>query len=430
MSIHTEIRQQVFENADRHTELLRAGLEASFEDVHTFQEWVTERLNLLGAATDRFTLSRSDLKDQPAFTEQLDTDPKSIRFGTNVVGQLPGNTDATTVLFAHADKAPVSYRQAASGHGVTFDDSRLVGPGIADDVSGVTATIGAMETLTQGGWTPATSVLIASILGKQLGVGGTYGLVQQHGPAAAAVYTHPAESGQGLNDLKVGSNGLYEAVIELVGSQPTTSETHHPLYAHQGVNPIDAAETIAERLREWTADLADRHSHPGVERAAGTSAGMFVSDVQVDNDERPVFKLPKQCTMRVVLAFPPGASLQTVEDGVRHTVDEAAAEAGLSRVTLRRGDHLADSSEASPDTSVVKSIRASVGAVTGTEPTLYYGHTASDIRYPMQYWDAPTVGFGPRAGAMGEPDEWVDRREYLETISALAAFLVEFTPDA
>ena len=428
MSTREEIQQQVFDNADRHVELLRSGVEASFEDVGTFQEWVVDRLELLGASTEQFTLSHVDLKDHPAFEERLKSNPESLRFGTNVVGELPGDGASKTLLFAHADKSPESYRYVAAGHGVDFDGNRLRAPGIADDVSGITAAIGAIKALAEEGLEPATSVMVASILGKQLGVGGTYGLMQRHGPADAAVYTHPAESGQGLNDLKVGSNGLYEFVVELEGTAPPTSEVHHPLYAHQGVNPLDAATAVTEQLHDWTDELATRYAHSGVEQAAGTSAGLLVSDVSVTDTERPVYQMPSSCTVRAVLAFPPGVSLNTVEGELREVVSRTAAETGVSGVSVRRGDHVADSAAAPEDTPAVQTAVQSIDCVTGRPPEFYYGHTASDIRYPMQYWDAPTVGFGPRAGAMGEPDEWVDREEYLETVSALATFLFEFTP--
>jgi len=430
MSVHEQIRQRVFDRADHHVELLRSGLEASFSDVETFQEWVTDRLDLIGASTEQFTLSHDTLGDQSAFQEQLNTDPESIRLGSNVVGHFPGNAEATTLVFAHADKAPVSYQHVAAGHGIKFNEGRLVGPGIADDVSGVTAAISAIDTLAESGREPATSVMIASILGKQLGVGGTYGLMRRYGPAQAAVYTHPAESGQGLTDLKIGSNGMYEFVVEVEGSQPTTSEVHHPLYQHQGVNPIDVAGEITDRLHGWTDELAAENTHPGVEEVAGTSAGLLVSDIQVDDENRAVYEMPRRSLLRAVLAFPPGVTLDAVTERVQRGVNEAAAEAGTRSVSIRRGDHVADSAEAPTGTAAVRTATDSITAVTDHEPVYYYGHTASDIRYPMLYWDAPTVGFGPRAGAMGAPDEWIDRREYLETISALAVFLVNFEPAA
>ncbi|WP_435181311.1 M20/M25/M40 family metallo-hydrolase [Halorussus sp. AFM4] len=434
MTVHHEIKQRVFEHADRHTEVLRSGLQASLQDVETFQQWVAERLELVGASTSDFTLQRGDIEDQPAFQEELESNPDGMKFGKNVVGRFPSREDtkqrdeATTLLFAHADKSPASYRYATEGVGVDFEGGRLAGPGIADDVSGVTAAIGALQTLAEGGWDPATSVSVASILGKQLGVAGTYGLMRQHGPADAAVYVHPAESGQGLKDLKVGSNGLYECTVILEGRPPQTSETHHPLYAHQGVNPVDAVGPVTQQLHAWTDELADKHAHSGVEDAAGTSAGVLLSDVDVDDSGRAVYEMPQRCTITIALAFPPSVSLDIVEEGVRQTVYETAQENGVTSVAIHRGDHVAESAETPTNTAAVQTADTTIEQVTGHSPTYYYGHTASDIRYPILYWNAPTVGFGPEAGAMGDRDEWIDREEYLETIATLAVFLVEYTP--
>lgn len=428
MSTHQKVRQQVFDRADQQIDSLRSGLETSFESTDAFQEWIADRLDLLGASTNEFTLSPADLKEQPAFSEQLETDPDAIRFGTNLISCFPSEAEATTLLYAHADKAPSSYQYATADGSLDFDGERLVGPGIADDVSDITAAIGAVEAIIKGGWKSGTGVMIASVFGKQLGVGGTYGLMRRYDPADAAVYIHPAESGRGLNDLKVGSNGIYECTIELQGRQPSTSETHHPLYVGQGTNPLEYADPVIEHLQTWVNELADEYAHDGVERVADTSAGLLVSDIQTDDDDRPVYESPQNCTITAVLAFPPGASLETIEEGVHITVNEAVSGTDLTGVAIRRGDHIADSAEAETESQVVRVATDSVEGVTGHSPEFYYGHTASDIRYPMRYWEAPTVGFGPKAGAMGDPAEWIDRKEYLETVSAIAAFLINFEP--
>lgn len=427
MSKTEAVRRQVFEHSEQHIELLRNGLKISLEDVDTFQEWVADRLNSLGASTNNFRLSRQEIESQPAF-QNVDSGAPDVNFGTNVIGSYAGQTDTKTLLFAHADKNPRSYQQARHGHSIDFRSKRLHGPGIADDISGVMAMIGAIRTLAEGSWKPVTSVLLGSILGKQLGVGGTYGLMQQYAPADAAIYIHPAESGQGLNDLKIGSNGVYEFHVKVEGKQPDTSEVHHPLYAHRGINPFKSIRSIIQHLHGWVEEFSAQHTHPGVREAAGRSAGLLLSRINTTGSERAVYEMPQSCTAELALAFPPGISIEAVEEDVHKAVHEAASNAVIPSITLSRGDHIADSAETSTDAMSASTIIEMIKKISNKSPTFYYGHTASDIRYPINYWNAPTVGFGPKAENIGKRNEWISQREYLETVAALSCFLIEYSP--
>jgi acetylornithine deacetylase/succinyl-diaminopimelate desuccinylase-like protein len=67
-----------------------------------------------------------------------------------------------------------------------------------------------------------------------------------------------------------------------------------------------------------------------------------------------------------------------------------------------------------------------VEAVTGQAPVMWPAHTSSDIRYPMLYANAPTVGFGPRAGNFGGPDEWLDIDNFLRAVKSLALLIIRW----
>jgi len=47
----------------------------------------------------------------------------------------------------------------------------------------------------------------------------------------------------------------------------------------------------------------------------------------------------------------------------------------------------------------------------------------SDIRYPLLYWKAQAFGIGPVCGDIGKESEWVDQKEYLDTIVAVTQML-------
>ena len=60
------------------------------------------------------------------------------------------------------------------------------------------------------------------------------------------------------------------------------------------------------------------------------------------------------------------------------------------------------------DHPIVAATTEAIATETGTTPTLYPAHVASDIRFPIRCLNAATVGFGALAGNFYGPNEWVD----------------------
>ena len=63
----------------------------------------------------------------------------------------------------------------------------------------------------------------------------------------------------------------------------------------------------------------------------------------------------------------------------------------------------------------------------GKYPSFFYGHTLSDIRYPLIYWNTQAFGIGPLAGNIGQVSEWVDKKEYLQSIVIIAQMIYNMT---
>lgn len=419
-----EIHANVKAARDRHLRRLRNGCRLSFGGLAPLQGWVTDELAALGGITERFEIGESALTDQPAYRATLAKDPDGVQIGPNVVGEFFEGRSSSLLLYAHADTDPVAAEHVRAGHGVTATDNRVVAPGIADDVSGLTAILSALEVVADSSLEPAHAVTVASVLGKQCGVAGTYELVRRHDPTDGAVYVHPAESGTGLSEIKVGSNGVLEFAITIRGREPETNELHHTLFTEPGQNPVPVAARLAQHLEEWAATLAERHPHPAIEKLAGRSVGVHIGGVDVD--ETAVYRVPNACTLRGVVSFPPGARLETVRDSFKKAVTSFTTGAvGLTtdQTTAEWGDLVADAAETDLNAPIAERAATVLKSVTSRVPSWYYGHAASDIRYPIQYWDTEALGFGPRAGDMGEPTEWIDRSEYLDTVAALARLL-------
>ena len=425
MGAHDErIHAQVLEERSRHLRRLRDGCRVSFGGLEPLQGWVADEVRTLGGTVSEFEATESTLVDQPAYRTTLEEDPDAVRTGTNVVGEFFGDQSSSLLLYAHADTDPVAAEHVRAGYGIEETHDRIIAPGIADDVSGLTAILSALEVVEAVDVEPSHAVTVASVLGKQCGVAGTHELVRRHEPTDGAVYVHPAESGTGLSEVKVGSNGVLEFEVTVRGVQPETNELHHTLFAEPGANPLSVAARLGGHLEEWVAAVDERHRHPAVEELAGRSAGVLLGGLEVDGTA--VYRIPDACRVRGVVSFPPGASLEAIQEAFEEAVASFVADEpnlAADRVTVEWGDLVADAAETDLNAPVATRTAAVLESVTGRSPSWYYGHAASDIRYPMQYWGTEALGFGPRAGDMGEPTEWVDRSEYLETVTALARLL-------
>lgn len=427
-TVSEAVKSTVRANRDYHCSILEDAVRVSMDGVNPFQQWLGESLRDLGAAVTEFTVSTDELLNQPAYRRTLDRAPETLRGGKNVVANFPTDspTDHSLLFFAHADKNPATYDYSEDGISIRPDLDRFVGPGIADDISGLAAIRSAIE-VAQQLQGEDFGVTVASVLGKQFGVLGTYGLMQRHDPTDAAVYVHPAESGGGLREVKVGSNGMAEFIIEIEGRSPTTTETHHPLFIDTAVNPISIAADIDRQLQRWGDEQSEMHRFEPLESLTGRSFGVLSSRIDA-GETTETYEVPNSCQLRGIVGFAPTVTLDAVQTSFQaqiQTLVDERDELSDEMISLAWGDCIAEASALDPNSSFLATVSDAIDRHTNSAPTPYYGHSASDIRYPMQYWDAPTIGFGPNAGDMGTASEWVEAEQYYQTIEILSTLLIE-----
>ena len=200
------LKNKIISRRDEIEALLDEAYQASRIDVDSFQTWVMQKLQGLGLKADEFRVEYEEVVRQPAFRAAYPDQGSVVDPPRNVVGALNPGGPGGILLFAHADKIPETFEYARSHAQMDRSGGRYAAPGIADDVSGIASMLSAAQFFQE--FTPNSSlpILIASILGKQGGVFGTYGLMRRYGPASAAIYVHPAESGFGLSELKIAIN--------------------------------------------------------------------------------------------------------------------------------------------------------------------------------------------------------------------------------
>ena len=422
------LRKEVGKNEAHHIKVLGEGLKASFLGRDDFQRWFGAEMERIGMKVDYFEVDPAELLEQPSQRKTLRENPSALNRGLNVVGRVPGKKGGRGVLlFGHADKPPDTYEWGKESPEMIEEGDRLQGAGISDDVAGLTAMLGAMETYKHFGLEPDGDLLVASILGKQLGVFGTFGLVRRYGPVAGAIYMHPAESGNGLGDIKVASLGMADFVLTVDGKAPNTTEPHKTIYSRSGVNPIEKAIHLVGGIKQWAEEWARKPEiqHPSLEKDVGqsfaVSFGQFLS-----GSENLVYEIPTRAVVQGAINFPPAVRLADIQKDIEEAINHMAqADPWLKdgHVHLEWSDIISESCQADIESHFVRVGRQAITDVTGKIPAYNYGHSVSDLRYPFLWWNADGFGVGPLAGDMETKTEYVDRKEYLDTIIVVAEIL-------
>ncbi len=409
--------------------LLDALLQAARDGEAAMQAIVARAFHDAGYETDIFEADLTSLRSHPEFSLV----PELAALGTigrpNVVARMPeAGAGQSLFVFAHIDSYVLDpetwsvdpYRV------VTGDDGRAYGYGIADDRSGIAGMVMAARALAAAGVRPAGALTLASCLGKHLGVGGTLAVIDRGYGGDAAVYLHPAETGAGLSEFKSVSLGLVQFQVTVEGRSPRFRERNQTPAAHRGINAVQRAAFVIAGLTSWDAERGARLHHPLIDEALGRSTNMNITGIDGGANDN---QMPERCVFTGMITFPPGETVAGVRDAFETAVRDAArAVPGWTGAfpTVEWQPMMATPADTDPDDPFVQTFVSCIEETTGKRPTVWPAHTSSDIRYPLLYADAPTVGFGPRAGNFGGPDEWLDVEDFWRAVQSLTLLIARW----
>jgi acetylornithine deacetylase len=321
-----------------------------------------------------------------------------------LLADFPGD-QPELLLFAHTDTEPVHPGWDHDPFALRVEGGRAIGLGVADDKAGVVAVLAAVDRWQRRGrpgWRPRL-VLGA---GKQGGALGTLPGVAAAAGVRAAVYSHPAESGAGLGQLKVGSRGIVQCRVRVPGRTPRPVEERTPVSADPtaGTNAAVRAARLAAAVDGWP--TGDR-----VWSVVGLRAG------------GAPYEVPDDAELDVACWFSTG-TVEAVVDELRDRLTatgtgrwEAAHPPVVSPVGVRANP--ADCS----GSDFAGQVSAALIRRTGAAPGDYRWHSASDIRFPIRCLGVPSVGFGALAGGFYGPGEWVDLASLEASIDVLTDVL-------
>jgi len=377
----------------------------SGESADAAQQVVIDYLDGLPYTVERFAEVPSRLAEHPEF---MPPNPPGDGPFVNVIGTPDAGRRIPYGVFAHIDTEAVYDGWTKEPYELTEVDGRLHGLGTADDKGGIAAMLVAAAILAADGG-PLPTVM--SLHGKGGGSRGSLPVFSRFAREGtdfdAVLYSHPAETGHGLVDVKNVVQGALDLTLEVSGWRGEPLEMGGPESApfDTGGDAARAAWGAIEHLRGTA--FADRLVNVG-EFAGGDRVGA----------------VPDAARARIRILFEGEAAwrdlLQRAREELARYVTALGGEPGYA-ASLQQ-DGLATNPGAVSWTSPhAVGLRTAIEAVTGTAPSPYPNHYAGDIRYPIRLLGCPAFGIGSLGGNFYGPDEWVD----IDDLVRLTAVIVE-----
>ena len=350
----------------------------------------------------------------------------------SVVGTYPGAENGPGLLFfAHPDNPPQSGldKWTHPPFGAEIEDGRLYGWGVADDLAGVAIMTEALHAIQRAGLKPGGNLVLCSTPAKK-GAQGVIALLDRGYTADAAVYLHPAESGEGMKEIKAVASGMLRFEITIKGQGPPTTEPGKTAFAHLAENAVHKAVRVIEALRALDARRGERVRHPGIHEAVGRSTNLLIGYIHAGH-EGAYTQVPEECRIGASLTFPPQEKMTDVQSEVETAVMNAAQtdpwlKENPPEIKWLFGTQGVETPVSHP---LYQTVSGAIRDVTQNEPFVNPMHSASDIRNPYLYSGIPTVGLGPLAGNLaqnGMADEWVDIDDYIRAVKITAKIILDW----
>jgi acetylornithine deacetylase len=335
------------------------------------------------------------------------------------------------LFFGHPDSEPLS-RVAEWKHDPfkgEINNNRLYGWGVADDLAGVAVYTQAVVVLKACGLQPRGEVILVSTPSKRH-ARGVSALMHQGLTADAAIYLHPAESGQGLKEIKAFASGQLEFRIRVQGAPPPTSEPLQTAFSHMAVNPVTKAFEVYLALRQLDEKRGAKIRHPLLQEAVGRSTNILVSMIHSDTSDL-LSRVRSECYLGGAISFPPLEPMAEVMAQVEATLSALADTDPWFREhpPQLHWESGVTGAEVAANHPLFQTVADAIHQVTGYRAEVNPMHTSSDIRNPMVQKQIPTVGLGPLCGDLsqnGQTDEWVDVDDYLAAVTVVASTILNW----
>ncbi|MGA7672985.1 MAG: M20/M25/M40 family metallo-hydrolase [Nitrolancea sp.] len=374
----------------------------------TFQAFMTERLEELGAAVDVWEPDGPGLKERYGMV--LSGSTCDFRGRPNVVGVLrPAGANRHIVhliLNSHADTvAADASRWTRDPYGAEIQDGKLFGLGSADAKGSLLAYLGALQVLTTAGIRLKRPVALTSVVDEEAGGGGTLACIERGYRAPHALVGEPTSLA-----VCPGSRGAFGVVLRTVGRGA------HLGVAFDGVNAIDLALRYVEAFYQLGRQLDSEYLHP---LWSALPTGHVFSVTQITSTPSPG-SVPSQCELRLSAGYMAGESQDEIFDRVQSAF--AAVTASDDWLTEHPPEiamtfPFIEAAAAPADNPVVTDLLAAAADLGFAAPPVHALSAGTDGRFLTNIGGTAAINFGPGDMAQGHgPDEYLDLEEFQRAI--------------
>lgn len=419
----------VNKNRQKSISFLRKLIRASEKGEEAVQTVVADRFRKLGCEVEILRLIPTSLSLEKEFASN---EVIEITERISVIGKISGSGGGRSLMFfAHPDSEIVSKTDdwTHDPFSAVMEEGKIFGWGVADDLAGVAIMTEALDKVYKSGTQLRGDLYLCSTASKR-NARGVLALLSRGYHVDAAIYLHPAESGEGLREIKAFASGILKFRISVAGRLPDTTEPGHTSFAHLGENPIDKTILIIQALKKMNSKRGARIHNNALDTAVGRSTNLLISYIG-GGDREGLTRMAESCVIGASLTFPPEEDLKNVQKEVESFISEAVEKDGWLREHPPKIDWLFGSQgvEVPVEHPLYQTVSRAIQETIGDAPHVNPLHSASDIRNPILFSGIPTVGLGPLAGDLaqtGGHDEWVEVDDYIKAIKVCAKTIISW----
>jgi acetylornithine deacetylase len=378
------------------------------------QEFIAQRLRMMGLGVDVFEPDWEALKRHPAYISVS----RGYEGRPNIVATLQGQGGGRSLLLnGHVDVIPAGAEDAWEQGPWSGDlvDGRVYGRGASDMKAGLAAMTMAMEAIVRSGIKLKGDVFLEYVVDEELSGNGTLDCVMRGYRADGGICCE-------TSSMKVQPGSIGRIWFEMTVKGKAAGIQRR----WEGVNAIEKGYLVVQAVSEFEKVRLSRLSHPlypDIRGAIPCMVGAFEA-----GSYHSAF--PDTALLKGSLATVPGEdSDQVKQEFVEFVRRQVADDPWLAQnpPEIVFTGYFAEPSEIPVDSPIVRTLARQFQEVAGQVPEISGREGAADIRFLNQPGQTPTVIFGPgRTEQMHANNEWVPVEDLILATKILAATILDW----